>query len=420
MGQFEYGVFAYTWVWFLVFSAVATLGFGDSPVRYVAQLRERGETAHLRGFIRFAPLVIARRVGRVRRAAHRRCCPSPDGLIEHAYLMPMALMAVSIPFACLQSFLEGVGRSYNWTIPALLPVYILRHGLLLVDHGGGGRARLRGDGASTASSASSLTMVISIAYQATAILRRLRRVVEPRPARLPAARMAARLGALRGPLRRAAPFLLRRRARALLLRQPGRDRHLFRRDAHHPGGEPRPLRGDGRHGASLLRQPHARRPRRAAAALPACRGTTFIARHRRGRASMIVAAATGCSDMFGHGFEAGYVPLVILAAGVLARVAAGPAEDMLNMTGHGDVSASTYLAIVVVNVAARGRADHSVRPERRRHRERHLACAPRASGFRSRSGGGFGVRTSILAIAGDRRSGAARVTATSIVRAPAE
>ena len=51
------------------------------------------------------------------------------------------------------------------------------------------------------------------------------------------------------------------------------------------------------------------------------------------------------------GFDAGYVPLVILAAGVFARVAAGPAEDMLNMTGNGGVSASTYLAIIVVNVA---------------------------------------------------------------------
>ena len=68
----------------------------------------------------------------------------------------------------------------------------------------------------------------------------------------------------------------------------------------------------------------------------------------------LVAIMVGAGDcllgMFGHGFEAGYTPLVILAAGVLARVAAGPAEDMLNMTGHGGVSASTYLAVVVVNV----------------------------------------------------------------------
>jgi O-antigen/teichoic acid export membrane protein len=55
--------------------------------------------------------------------------------------------------------------------------------------------------------------------------------------------------------------------------------------------------------------------------------------------------------MFGPGFEAGFVPLAILAAGVMARVVAGPAEDVLNMTGHGGLSASTYLAVVVVNVA---------------------------------------------------------------------
>ncbi len=58
--------------------------------------------------------------------------------------------------------------------------------------------------------------------------------------------------------------------------------------------------------------------------------------------------------MFGHGFEAGYVPLAILAVGVMARVLAGPAEDILNMTGHGDLSASTYLAIVVLNVGLAG------------------------------------------------------------------
>jgi O-antigen/teichoic acid export membrane protein len=66
--------------------------------------------------------------------------------------------------------------------------------------------------------------------------------------------------------------------------------------------------------------------------------------------AIIVGAGDWLLDMFGHGFGAGYTPLVILAAGVFARVAAGPAEDMLNMTGNGDVSASTYLAIVVVNV----------------------------------------------------------------------
>ena len=54
--------------------------------------------------------------------------------------------------------------------------------------------------------------------------------------------------------------------------------------------------------------------------------------------------------MFGAGFSAGYLPLAILAAGVVARVAAGPGEDILNMTGHGGLSASTYVAIMAIGI----------------------------------------------------------------------
>jgi O-antigen/teichoic acid export membrane protein len=66
---------------------------------------------------------------------------------------------------------------------------------------------------------------------------------------------------------------------------------------------------------------------------------------------IIVAGGDWLLAMFGEGFNAGYVPLIILSIGVIMRVAAGPAEDVLNMTGYSGLSASTYLAIVAVNVA---------------------------------------------------------------------
>jgi O-antigen/teichoic acid export membrane protein len=66
---------------------------------------------------------------------------------------------------------------------------------------------------------------------------------------------------------------------------------------------------------------------------------------------ILVAMGDWLLGMFGDGFEAGYVPLVILGAGVLARVAAGPVEDILNMTGYGGVSAWTYIGAVGANVA---------------------------------------------------------------------
>ncbi len=346
MGQYEYGVFAYTWVWFLVFSAIASLGFGDSPLRYVAQLRERGEFAHLRGFIRFAPFVILASsilFGAVLIAI----LPFANGILDHAYLLPMALMAVSIPFACLQSFLEGLGRSYNWTIPALFPVYILRQGLLLVLMAAAVALGFKAT-ALTGFVCLMLTMAISTAYQATAIRVRLHRVVDrgprayrPREWIRGSAPFAVLYGAQHlssfadvlvlsffvSPAEIAIYFAATRIIQVVNLVPYAATvgtAHLF--SAAH-------TRGDHDELQRLCRYVAATTLLIAAIAL-----------------SIIVAAGVTMLNMFGHGFEAGYVPLVILAAGVLARVAAGPAEDMLNMTGHGDISASTYLAIVVVNV----------------------------------------------------------------------
>ena len=346
MGQFEYGVFAYTWVWFLVFSAVATLGFGDSPVRYVAQLREREEIAHLRGFIRFAPLVmLASSVAFG--AIVIALLPFAGRFLEHAYLMPMALMVISVPFACLQSFLEGLGRSYNWTIPALLPVYILRQGLLLVIMAAA--VALGFDAtAITGYICLVLTMVISTAYQALAIRRRVHRVVErgprayrPREWMRGSAPFAVLYGTQHlssfadvlvlsffvSPAAIAIYFAATRIIQVVNLIPYAATvgtAHLFSAAF---------TRGDHDELQRLCRQVAATTLAIAAVAL-----------------AIMVGAGDRLLHMFGHGFDAGYTPLVILAAGVLARVAAGPAEDMLNMTGHSNVSASTYLAVVVVNV----------------------------------------------------------------------
>jgi O-antigen/teichoic acid export membrane protein len=346
MGQYEYGVFAYTWVWFLVFSAVATLGFGDSPVRYIAQLRERGETAHLRGFLRFAALVII--VASVAFAALLvAVLPLADRFIDHAYLMPMALMAISIPFACLQSFFEGVGRSYNWTLPALLPIYIIRHGLLLVIMAGAVALGVEAT-AVNAFICLVLTMVLSIAYQAIEILRRLRHVIEPGPAAyrskewlrgsspfavLYAAQHLASfadvvvLSFFVSPAEIAIYFAATRIIQVVNLVPYAATvgtAHLF--SASHTRGDHDDLQRLVRHVVVA----------------------TFIIAVTA--VAILIAGGDMLLGMFGHGFEAGYTPLAILAAGVMARVCAGPAEDILNMTGNGRTSASTYLVVVIVNV----------------------------------------------------------------------
>jgi O-antigen/teichoic acid export membrane protein len=347
MGQHEYGVFAYTWVWFLVFGSIATLGFGDSPVRYIAQLRARGEDSYLRGFVRFSTIaILAASVGFG--ALMIAALPLAGAWIDNVYLMPMALMAISIPFACLQSLLEAFGRSYSWTISALAPPYILRHGLLLVFMIAAVAAGMQAT-ALTGYICLIVTMAVSTAYQAAAITIRLRKAIEPGPrayrprewvrgsapfAVLYAGQHLAGfadvlvLSFFAPPAQIAIYFAATRIIQVVNLVPYAATvgtAHLF--SASHTLGDHDALQRLVRHVVSI----------------------TFVI--AIAAVGVIVAGGDWLLAMFGDGFEAGYTPLLILATGVVARVAAGPAEDVLNMTGHSGLSASTYLAIVGVNVA---------------------------------------------------------------------
>src|SRR5688572_15628675 len=346
MGQFEYGIFAYTWVWLLVFGSLAALGLADSPIRFIAQLRERGEIDHLRGFMRFgsAVVVVATVTAGILVVA---ALPSVSPWIGTHYALPLALMALSLPFAGLQAFLEAVGRSYGWTVPALLPVYILRHGLLLAFMIA---AVALGFPASAVVGfvCVVLTLIVSLVYQMAAILLRMRAELGPGPrAYRPAEWM-----------RGSAPFCvlygsayLSSFADVLVLSffvSPGEiaiyfaatriiqvvlivpyavmvgTAHLF--SASHTRGDHDELQRLCRHASK----------------------TTFLV---SGLAvGLVLAAGDWLLGMFGGGFSAGYVPLGILACGVVARVVAGPAEDLLNMTGYGSVSAYTSLASVVIGI----------------------------------------------------------------------
>lgn len=346
MGQFEYGVFAYTWVWFMVFAALGTLGFGDSPIRFIAQLRERGETDHIRGFLRFAPAVIIATsisAGLFIAAA----VPLVGPWIGASYVLPLVLMGICLPFACLQSFLEGVGRSYGWTIPALLPVYILRHGLLLVFMVAAVALGFEAS-AVTAFICVVLTLVVSLVYQASAILMRIRGALEAGPrAYRPRewVRGSAPFSILYGsaylssfadvlvlsffvsPAEIAIYFAATRIIQVVLVVPYAAmvgAAHLF--SASHTRGDHDELQ-------------------RICSNVSA---TTFVVSFFA--IGLVLAIGEWLLRMFGAGFAAGYLPLVILSFGVVARVTAGPAEDMLNMTGHGGLSASTFLATVLVSI----------------------------------------------------------------------
>ncbi len=347
MGQFEYGVFAYTWVWFLVIGTVANLGFAESPIRFIPEFRERGEFENLRGFLRLGwvvVLVAAIGFGLLGAAA----ITVADPYIEHAYVLPMLFMLVGLPFASLQGFLEGVARAYSWTMPALVPVYIMRHGLLLVLMVAAVALRAEAT-AATAYLCLTATLAISLAAQWWSVARRLSKVVEA------GGRTYRRAEWIRGSI----PFSVMYGTAQLFAFADVLVLSFF--------VSPEELAVY--FAATRIIQVIQLIPYAASV------GTAqlFSANHALGNfdrlkrithevtfwttaLSVVVAAAVIAGGhlllgMFGRDYDAGYLTLLILSVGLIVRVAAGPAEDLLNITGHAAWAAWTYVATIVVNIA---------------------------------------------------------------------
>ncbi|SEP68543.1 Membrane protein involved in the export of O-antigen and teichoic acid [Faunimonas pinastri] len=347
MGSYEYGIFAYIWAWFLVFASLSTLGFSDSPVRYIPQMREHGEMNHLRGFLRAGPLIVlAASIGSAALIEIGLLVGHP--WIDGVYFAPMTIMALALPFGCLQGFFEGVGRSYFWTVPALFPTYILRHLLLML----GMIAVVWTGFAPTSVNALFCllgTLVISSVYQTFAITGRVRRTVPVGPREF---RVRSWIGG-------SIPFSVMYGASQLFTFSDVIVLSFFVSPAE------------------IAVYFAATRIMQVTQLIPyaATIGTAhvFSALHARGdreglqrivrevsfftfALAFVVTGILALGGhwllaMFGREFTPGYPALAILALGMIARVAAGPAEDLLNMTGHGRFSAWTAVGAVVLNLA---------------------------------------------------------------------
>jgi len=347
MGQHEFGIFAFAWVWFSVLGCFANLGFGDSTIRFIPQLRSRGDDVYLRGYLRFAPAaafagsVLA---GVIAVAAVIIARP----FLDQAYVLPLIVMVTAVPLVSLQSVLEGVGRSYEWIVAALVPIYILRHGFLLLFMA----AAVSLGYAATAVTALwcvALAAAAALAWQAVAIIRRLRGAVPH----------GARAYRPREWIRGSVPFTVLHGAGVLFGFTDVMVLSLFAAPAEVAVyfAATRVIQV-----ANLI--PYAARV--AASHL-------FSAAHARGDVDAIqrlaeqmtrltFAAAFVCLagiaaggewllSAFGDGFTTGYIPMLILAAGVIAAISAGPAEEILNMTGHGIVSAWSSVVLVALSIA---------------------------------------------------------------------
>jgi O-antigen/teichoic acid export membrane protein len=130
LGAADYGTFSFAWSLVTIGGFLATLGFGQIAVRYLAEYHQQGDAARARGFLLHAfTLTIAGSI--VIAGLIYTLFP----LVEAGYGLlcctVLAIGIVALPFFALTDLGEGMARSQGWTLRALVPAYLVRNGLLI-------------------------------------------------------------------------------------------------------------------------------------------------------------------------------------------------------------------------------------------------------------------------------------------------
>jgi O-antigen/teichoic acid export membrane protein/CelD/BcsL family acetyltransferase involved in cellulose biosynthesis len=131
LGTGDYGVYVYVWVWLLVLGGVAGLGLPSAAQRFVPEYAGRGDTAGLRGFVyrgRLLALACAAGVALLGAAA----LALAGDAIDPAYHLPLYLALAGVPAMVLTDMQDGIARSFDWLALGLLPTFLIRPLLILL------------------------------------------------------------------------------------------------------------------------------------------------------------------------------------------------------------------------------------------------------------------------------------------------
>lgn len=348
MGAFEFGIFTYGWVWVVVLGSLVSIGFATSVVRFLPQYREQKKWDLFHGFLRAGRIIILV-LGAVFALIAALGLRDWSGLIAPVYLIPLTVALLSLPAYGLTDFQDGVGRAQGWIDLALIPPYVLRPILLFVFMGIFYWAARPPD-AATAALALVLACWVTAAAQYLALGKRLARAI-------PKARPAFRLGSW---IRISLPLFMIDGFALFILNLDVLLLEFLRVPPDRIGIYFAALKT-----ISLIAFVHFSI---SAVAMP-----RFAALHARGdlteirsllarmrswcfwpsllAAAVLLAFGKPLLWLFGPEFTAAYPVMFILAVGLLARALAGPAQNLLAVSGHQNKAAMILLATLLLNGA---------------------------------------------------------------------
>jgi O-antigen/teichoic acid export membrane protein len=346
MGSYEFGIYAYVWTWALLLGGVADCGLSTAAQRFIPEYRETGRTSLLAGFLtgsRWLATAAATLIAVLAAIAVNAFA----GALDPNILIPMYIACGTLPFWALCVTQDGIARSYNWIGVALLPLYIIRPlaiiALLYLLHLAGYPAS-----AVTIMVASVVAGVATTLWQTVVINRRLRGMVAGHrrsydfrlwiSTSAPISISVAFFYLLtyvdvlvvqiyRSPSDVAVYYAVQKLLALVAFvhfSMAAAVAHRF--SEYNATGQGQRLRG-------------------------------FYATSQRwtfwpslAGVGALVVCGWPLLWLFGPEFVAGYPLIFILAVGLLARAAAGPAERLLTMAGRQGACALVYLAALLCNV----------------------------------------------------------------------
>ena len=347
MGSFEFGIYIYVWTWVLMIGALSDMGLSSAARRFIPEYTELKSFDLLRGFLggsRWLALGIATGIGAIGAIGVTLLAPYLDNFL----IVPLYLACVTIPIYGLVQAQAGIAQSYDWPNLALMPFYIWRQLAITVLMGAAWFFGAPTDAVTAMIIAVVTTWAVTIG-QLLVLDRRLKGKVPPGPKQYEVKTWFATslpifvvegfyllltyvdilaLEHFRSP-DEVAVYYAGARLLAIVafvyFAIAGATTHKFTQ--YHVSGDKERLAKFFAETTKWTFWP----------SLAVC--------------AAILAFGKPLLWLFGTGFEAGYLVMFILAAGMLSRAAVGPAERLLNMLGERKQCASVYAIAFAINLA---------------------------------------------------------------------
>jgi len=130
MGRYEFGIYVYVWTWVILIGGLAPLGLAYSTQRFIPEYIARNDAGLLRGFL-FGSRALSLALGSAAAALGIGVILLLGERVGESFRGAFLFGFACLPIFALSSSQDGIARSYNWFNIAMVPGYVVQPILIL-------------------------------------------------------------------------------------------------------------------------------------------------------------------------------------------------------------------------------------------------------------------------------------------------